>query len=144
MPRFSQKREAILDCLRETKSHPSAEWIFHRLRPRFPDLSLGTVYRNLGQFKRQGLASSVGVVGGLERFDGEVTPHPHFVCDRCGEVLDLPAQPLPESIRAEVETLGVQVTGYTCCLHGVCQICQSMEHGNIENQKENSNNSGGM
>ena len=81
---------------------------------------------------------------GILHLTGTLTAEMTCICDRCGEVLDLPAQPLPESIRAEVEAMGAQVTGYTCCLHGVCQICQSMEHGNIENQKENSNNSGGM
>ena len=76
----SRKRDAILACVRATTCHPSAEWVYQRLKPTIPDLSLGTVYRNLSMFKDEGLVISVGTVGGLERFDGNTKPHTHFVC----------------------------------------------------------------
>ena len=79
----SRKRDAILACVRATTCHPSAEWVYQRLKPTIPDLSLGTVYRNLSMFKDEGLVISVGTVGGLERFDGNTKPHTHFVCARC-------------------------------------------------------------
>ena len=85
----SRKRDAILACVRATTCHPSAEWVYQRLKPTIPDLSLGTVYRNLSMFKDEGLVISVGTVGGLERFDGNTKPHTHFVCTRCSAVLDL-------------------------------------------------------
>ena len=50
MKRHSKKRDAILTCLRQTKSHPTAEWIYQKLKPEYPNLSLGTVYRNLSEF----------------------------------------------------------------------------------------------
>ena len=62
--RYSKKREAILDVIRGTDAHPSAEWIYQALKPAHPDLSLGTVYRNLLFFQRQGTIQSVGVVHG--------------------------------------------------------------------------------
>ena len=80
----SRKREAILDCLRQTDVHPSAEWVYRRLKPRIPDLSLATVYRNLALFKQEGLICSLGVAQGLERFDGDTSPHVHFICTGCG------------------------------------------------------------
>ena len=86
----SKKRDAILACIRSTRRHPSAEWIYDRLKPEIPDLSRGTVYRNLRLFLEEGVVASVGVVGGLERFDGDVSPHAHFICQCCGEVIDLP------------------------------------------------------
>ena len=70
--KHSKKRDAILNCLRETDAHPSAEWVYSRLKPQIPDLSLGTVYRNLALFKETGEAISLGTVMGLERFDPEV------------------------------------------------------------------------
>ena len=82
--KHSKKRDAILNCLRETDAHPSAEWVYSRLKPQIPDLSLGTVYRNLALFKETGEAISLGTVMGLERFDGRTDPHIHFVCTRCG------------------------------------------------------------
>jgi Fur family peroxide stress response transcriptional regulator len=88
--KFSAKREEILNLLLSTKSHPGAYWVYERLKPKIPDLSLGTVYRNLDIFCREGKAVSVGVVAGEERYDGITEPHPHLVCSRCGAVLDLP------------------------------------------------------
>ena len=61
---YSRKREAILQAVRSTTLHPSAEWVYRELKPVFPDLSLGTVYRNLAQFKVDGVIVSVGTVNG--------------------------------------------------------------------------------
>jgi Fur family peroxide stress response transcriptional regulator len=88
--KHSGKRDAILRIIRSTKSHPSAQWVYERLKPRIPNLSLATVYRNINIFREEGTVMSVGVVNGEERFDGVVDPHPHLVCDRCGKVIDLP------------------------------------------------------
>ena len=88
--KFSAKREEILNLLKSTKSHPGAYWVYERLKPRIPDLSLGTVYRNLNIFCKEGKAAFLGVVRGEERYDGTTEPHPHLVCSHCGAVLDLP------------------------------------------------------
>ena len=96
--RFSKKRQAIYDCLRSTTSHPTADWIYHQLHPDFPDLSLGTVYRNLSQLKNAGLIQSVGVVAGQERFDANISPHTHLICKDCGTVRDLFEITLPDEI----------------------------------------------
>ena len=85
----SRKRDAILACVRSTTAHPTADWVYARLKPEIPDLSLGTVYRNLAMFKREGLITSVGVVDGLERFDFNVDlSPPEGLCEQvtCGRV----------------------------------------------------------
>ena len=87
--RYSKKRADMLTLIQSTNCHPSAEWVYQQLKPTHPDLSLGTVYRNLALFQEQKLIKSVGVVNGQERFDGTVAPHSHFVCTSCGSVLDL-------------------------------------------------------
>ena len=88
--RYSRKREAILNAIQSTDCHPSAEWVYQTLKPTHPDLSLGTVYRNLVLFQQQGLIQSIGVVKGQERFDGCIAPHSHLICTCCGAVMDLP------------------------------------------------------
>lgn len=88
--KHSDKRDAILQAVRSTSTHPSAQWVYEKLKPFIPNLSLGTVYRNINLFRHEGLVMSVGVVDGEERFDGMVEPHPHLVCTRCGRVMDLP------------------------------------------------------
>lgn len=86
---FSKKREAIFRSICSTDTHPTAEWVYNQLKPEFPDLSLGTVYRNISMFKERGMVISVGTVNGQERFDGNVKPHPHFICTKCGAVIDV-------------------------------------------------------
>ena len=95
--RYSKKREAILTAIRSSDAHPSAEWIYHTLKSTHPDLSLGTVYRNLLFFQQNGTIQSVGVVNGQERFDAVTAPHSHFVCTSCGAVIDLHRIPMDPS-----------------------------------------------
>jgi Fur family peroxide stress response transcriptional regulator len=84
-----RKRSAILDCLRGTTTHPSADMVHEMLQADHPDISLATVYRNLSLFKNQGLIQSLGMIHGIERFDGNTAPHVHFVCNCCSAIHDL-------------------------------------------------------
>ncbi len=119
-----RKRDAILTCLRQTTEHPSAEWVFSRLKPEIPDLSLGTVYRNLSLFKEQGLITSLGTVNGVERFDGNTEPHVHYICTGCGRVLDLHKIRVPEELnQAAAMDSGGQVNGCQLTFTGVCGRC---------------------
>ena len=127
--RYSKKREAILTAIRGTSCHPSAEWIYQQLRPRHPDLSLGTVYRNLAFFLEHGLVQSVGVVRGQERFDGIVTPHSHFVCNCCGSVLDLPEIDLGAGLDQAVSgQYGLAVQRHELTFYGLCSSCTNQPH----------------
>jgi len=120
-----RKRDAILSCLRMSREHPSAETLFTQLKPHIPDLSMATVYRNLNLFKQQGLAVSVATVNGVERFDGNTSPHVHFLCDDCGAVIDLEALQIPQSLITAAESGGGQVTGCRLSFNGRCQTCLS-------------------
>lgn len=120
----SRKREAILACIRATKCHPSAEWIYDRLKPELPDLSRGTVYRNLRLFLAEGEVASVGVVDGLERFDGDVSPHAHFICRACGAVADLADVAVPEALLARAGAAsGGRVESSRLSFSGLCRAC---------------------
>ena len=119
-----RKRDAILTYLRSTTTHPSAEMVFTQLKPEIPDLSMGTVYRNLNLFKQQGLAVSVATVKGVERFDGNTAPHVHFVCNECSAVLDLPELSPPEELRsAAAKGVGGQVSACQLTFTGLCGTC---------------------
>ena len=125
-----RKRDAILTCLRQTKTHPSADWVYNRLKPEIPDLSLGTVYRNLSLFKEQGLINSLGTVKGVERFDGDTHSHVHFICTECGAVQDIEGMPQLPSLRSSAEhDLGSQIQGCQITFTGLCRNC-------IETNKE--------
>lgn len=121
--RRSRKREAILAAIRATDVHPSAEWVYQTVKPQYPDLSLGTVYRNLSRFKAEGLVASVGTVNGQERFDGVTGPHAHFICKRCGAVQDLSRFPMDESLDRTAEQYGVKVDQHELTFRGTCATC---------------------
>ena len=118
------KRSAILTCLRNTDTHPSAESVHQMLQKEHPDISLATVYRNLALFKSQGLIQSLGTVDGIERFDGNVAPHVHFICTDCHAVIDLPQIDVPQQLRSMVEQhSGGKVTDCQLSFTGLCQNC---------------------
>jgi Fe2+/Zn2+ uptake regulation proteins len=120
----SKKRDAIIALLKSTKSHPNAEWIYATLKPEFPALSLGTVYRNLTQFKEDGVITSVANVGGQERYDTDTNEHAHFICDCCGCVIDVEASiPLGKFALSALEETGAVITGVKLKFHGLCGEC---------------------
>ena len=121
---FSRKREAILQKIRGSHIHPTAEWVYQELKNEYPDLSLGTVNRNLTRFKEDGTIRSLGVINGQEHFDGELNAHDHFLCVECGQILDL-ARPafLEESIEHLEKTGNLVVRSYDLLLRGTCPAC---------------------
>ena len=123
--KHSRKRDAILDCIRRTQCHPTAEWVYNQLKPQIPDLSLGTVYRNIAMFKNEGIIQSVGVVNGLEHFDVDIEPHTHFICSRCANVFDLKSVTLPPEVFEEAQKLSSTITGYQLQFTGQCANCMT-------------------
>lgn len=122
--RFSKKRQAILMALRDTHEHPTAETLYQQLKPEHPDLSLGTVYRNLTLFRQQGLVRGVGVVDGHERFDANTADHPHFVCKCCHAVIDIPAiEDGVEVERAVSRAYGFCADSHDLTVYGTCGKC---------------------
>lgn len=122
--KHSRKRDAILECIRSTSIHPSAEWVYTQLKPRIPDLSLATVYRNLALFKQEGDIVSLGVIQGLERFDGDPAPHVHFICTGCGRIEDLPGVQVPAQLASGVSRqICGSVTGFSLSFEGLCSCC---------------------
>ena len=120
-----RKRNAILTCLRQTCTHPSAEDVHRMLQAEHPDISLATVYRNLSLFKKQGVIQSLGTVNGIERFDANTEPHVHFVCTGCDAVMDLPQIPVPMSLGAPAESsTGCRIEGCQLTFTGKCGACQ--------------------
>lgn len=124
MMRQSKKRDAMLSLLQSVTDHPSADRIYQQLKPRYPDLSLGTVYRNLGLLCGQGLVKRVGTVNGQERYDGQTSPHSHFICNRCGAILDLPQRsPGQDWLETASVQYGFQAESCEFIVRGLCHEC---------------------
>ena len=121
---FSRKRQAILQAVCGTDCHHTAEWVYQAVKPQYTDLSLGTVYRNLAKFKEEGLIASLGVINGQERFDGDTHPHDHFVCSKCGAILDVSQYELPlELFQALSERYSLRVDSHELIFRGLCPAC---------------------
>ena len=119
-----RKRNAILECLRSTDAHPSADMVHEMLQAEHPDISLATVYRNLALFKQQGLISSVCTVKGIERFDGNTETHVHFICENCDAVSDLHQIHIPQTLGDEVAGCsGNQMHSCQMTISGLCSHC---------------------
>ena len=120
-----RKRNAILSYLRATTEHPSAEMVLAGVKKDCPDLSIAAVYRNLALFKNQGLVASLGTVRGIERFDGNIEPHVHFICTGCDAVMDLPHISTPEALRqAAADESGGRVQECHLSFTGLCRDCK--------------------
>lgn len=119
-----KKRNAILEVLRGTTTHPSAEMVHEMLHAEHPDISLATVYRNLARFKSQGVIQSVATVRGTERFDANTNPHVHFICSNCDAVIDLHQIQMPQAQDySPEESGGCQIQNCQLTFTGLCGNC---------------------
>ena len=87
--KYSRQRESIKHYLMTTKEHPTADTVYMHVKKEFPNISLGTVYRNLNLLTDIGEAIKISTPDGGDRFDGRIEPHNHFLCEECGRLLDL-------------------------------------------------------
>lgn len=127
--KYSRQRESIKACLMARKDHPTADALYMSIREEFPNISLGTVYRNLNLLVELGEIQKLSCGDGADHFDADISPHYHFVCKSCSAVLDLPMQPIPEINEAAAACLGCLVDNHTIYFQGVCPECMK-RHGN--------------
>lgn len=120
----SRQRNAILDYLRSTKEHPTADTIYEAVREEFPKISLGTVYRNLTLLCSLGTIQKLSSLSGPDRFDYNEKSHPHFECTKCGRVLDINADmsAIDDSVSDDFKG---SITGHSITFYGLCPKCLS-------------------
>lgn len=121
--RYSRQRELIYQTLMETTEHPTAEMVYQWLKPENPNLSLGTVYRNLNLLANEGRITRMAFP--VERYDGNTEPHCHFRCDECGAVYDLELPYCRELDEKVNQSSGHRVEGHELLFHGCCARCQA-------------------
>lgn len=120
--RYSRQRELIYQKLVETDEHPTAEMLYQWLKPENPNLSLGTVYRNLNLLAEEGVI--VRMPFPVERYDARTHPHPHFRCKACGRVYDMEDLPYDSGlVQAAEQCSGHQVDRHDLVFFGTCSAC---------------------
>jgi Fur family transcriptional regulator, peroxide stress response regulator len=124
MVRKTKQKEAIINILRGTTSHPSADWVYEQVRKEIPNISLGTVYRNLRLLKESGQILELISTSEMSRFDGNTELHYHFRCDGCGKIFDI-EDPVDTAIEKKVaRKTGFEVAHHNLELGGLCLDCQ--------------------
>jgi len=122
--RKSRQRDRILEILRETRTHPTADWIYRKLKEDLPDLSLGTVYRNLKVLEEQGHILKLPFGSTFDRFEAKIAPHYHIVCEKCGLVEDFEmAQCRGLNEKAE-KMSSFRITHHRIEFFGLCKKCR--------------------
>lgn len=122
MSRKSSQKQAILRVLRGTRSHPDAGWIYDQVRKEIPNISLGTVYRNLKLLAQDGeiLRLDTEAQG---RFDGRTDNHYHFRCARCGLIFDID-MPVDVTLNdSAAKKTGCKVSEHRLDFRGLCRSC---------------------
>lgn len=122
--RMTRQRRLILEVLHNTKSHPTADWIYDRVREDLPNISLGTIYRNLKVLQELGEIKELNYGSSYSRFDGNPNEHYHFSCEECGRVFDIDME-MERDMNEEVEeATGFFVHQHRCEFYGLCLDCQ--------------------
>ena len=121
--RMTKQRQIILEVLRSTKSHPTADWIYEQVRQTVPRISLGTVYRNLRVLKEMGDIQELNYGSTYSRFDGIASSHYHFVCTDCGSVMDVDLPLVMDYERKVAEHIGAKVNFHRMEFYGSCPSC---------------------
>ena len=122
MKNYSRQREAILQVLRSTNTHPTANWIYTQVREQLPKISLGTVYRNLSALAAAGDILAIDVGDGFEHYDGDISPHLHLSCKSCGSIEDLVLEEDLMSQKAAERGFTPKTAIYV--VYGVCKNCK--------------------
>lgn len=119
----SKQREAILDFLATRKDHPTADVVYMNVRKQLPNISLGTIYRNLTLLSDNGEILRLRVGDGTDHFDADVSSHYHFICKECGSVLDLEMDNIDAINDIAAQNFDGEIEGHSTYFYGLCGNC---------------------
>ena len=121
--KYSKQRASIKEYLLHTTAHPTADTVYHQLRKIYPNISLGTVYRNLGVLEENGQLMRIPMDNGSDRLDPNVVPHYHFLCRKCGCLQDVPMTALDSLNQLAQAHIDGIVESHALLFKGVCKRC---------------------
>jgi len=124
MKRTTKQRKAIINFLSNNKTHPTADVIYEGVKKEIPNISIGTIYRNLRVLEENGLVTAVGVQGNLGRYEEKQENHYHFRCEKCGKVFDI-NETVDEELNERVAgRTGLKIHSHQLEFRGLCKDCQ--------------------
>lgn len=121
--KYSRQREVLLAVLQQTNIHPNADWIYDQVRREIPNVSLGTVYRNLSKLAADGTIRKIEVGDGCDHYDGNLSPHAHLYCRKCRGISDVFIN-YGVRLKDEAQQMtAAQIHGCSVVFDGVCKKC---------------------
>jgi Fe2+ or Zn2+ uptake regulation protein len=117
--RLTNQKRVILEYLKSTKSHPCAKEVYLEVKKKLPQISLGTVYRILNQLKEKGEVKEI--LTEVSHFDGDLTPHSHFICQKCKKIFDV-FEGIPELKNKKLKV--GKIKDYQVIFYGLCKECK--------------------
>lgn len=124
--KHSRQREMIKAFLMTRKDHPTADVVYMNVRQQNPNISLGTVYRNLTLLADIGEIRRLRVGDGVDHFDADTSPHYHFVCSECGCVSDLEMDSIEEITEIAGANFDGYIAGHITYFYGTCGKCMKL------------------
>ncbi|MGN0526467.1 MAG: Fur family transcriptional regulator [Acutalibacteraceae bacterium] len=118
--RKSKQRDAVYNTLKMSLDHPTADVIYERVKAEIPNISLGTVYRNLSQLKEENLITVVESSDAKVHYEGNLGDHIHFLCKKCGKITDVFEK---VSVPPVFEKMGCKVESQKTVYYGICKEC---------------------
>lgn len=122
--KYSRQRECIKEILMSRTDHPTADELYSSVRERYPNISLGTIYRNLSLLASLGEIQKLTTGNGADHFDGKVEPHYHFVCKECNCVQDIHMTILDSVNDRAAKYCDGTVDSHTTFFYGTCNQCK--------------------
>ena len=124
----SKQRDMIKAFLMGRKDHPTADVIYMNVRQENPNISLGTVYRNLTLLADIGEIQRLRLGDGIDHFDADTSPHYHFICNDCSSVIDLDMESIESINDIAAKSFDGKITGHVTYFHGLCGKCIAYPH----------------
>ncbi|MGM0472246.1 MAG: Fur family transcriptional regulator [Bacillota bacterium] len=122
--RMTKQRKKILEVLRSTNSHPTADWIYEQVKKEIPNISLGTVYRNLNVLEEMGEIMELDYSSSHSHFDGNPENHYHFNCLECGKICDVDESVYSDLNQNVEDEMDCEVSYHRLEFFGTCSECK--------------------
>ena len=125
--KHSRQRDSIKQLLMNRTDHPTADTIYTCVREEYPNISLGTVYRNLTLLTELGEISKISTGDGADHFDANTQRHHHFICTHCQAIHDLQMENIDSVMEVASRHCPGQIDTYRINFYGICKDCQTRE-----------------
>lgn len=121
---MSKQRDLILNIIRNSQEHLTAEQLFLLAKQKLPSIAMATVYNNLKALDESGCIRRLHISGSADRFDKSIVPHEHLICSNCGKITDAKIEGLQEVLE---KNLNILIESYELNLQYTCKECMEQK-----------------